>query len=128
MSTETNKAIVRKFIDALFTDGDLTATDDYLAAEFVNHDPPVGVAPDAAGMRAAGALFRAGFPDWRSELYALIAEDDIVVERFTASGTHKGEIFGVAPTGKTVVLEGINIFRISGDRITERWGRLDELG
>ncbi len=128
MSTEDNKAVVRKFIDALFTDGDLGATDLYLAADFVNHDPPVGVGPDAEGMRAAGAMFRAAFPDWHSELHALVAEDDIVVERFTASGTHRGELMGVAPTNKHVELKGINIFRLRDGEITERWGRLDELG
>ncbi len=111
MSTEDNKAVVRKFIDALFTDGDLGATDLYLATGFVNHDPPVGVGPDAEGMRAAGAMFRAAFPDWHSELHALVAEDDIVVERFTASGTHRGELMGVAPTDKHVELKGVNIFR-----------------
>lgn len=35
---------------------------------------------------------------------------------------------GVPPTGKTIVLRGINVFRIAGDRIVERWGRLDEVG
>lgn len=128
MSTEDNKAAVRAFIDALFTDGDLSATDRYLAADFVNHDPPIGVSPDAAGMRTAGAMFRRAFPDWHSEVHALIAEEDIVVERFTASGTHRGELMGVAPTGKRVQLQGINIFCVRDGRITERWGRLDELG
>ena len=60
----------------------------------------------------AGSMFRAAFPDWHSELHALIAEDDIVVERFTASGTQQGELMGVAPTGKHIELPGINIFRV----------------
>ena len=51
-----------------------------------------------------------------------------VVERFTASGTHNGELMGAPSTGKTVTLRGVNIFRIDGDKIVERWGRLDELG
>ena len=127
MSIEDNKTLVRDFIDALFTDGDLSATDTFLAPSFVNHDPPVGVTPDAEGMRTAGAMFRKAFPDWHSELHALIAEDDIVVERFTASGTQKGELMGVAPTGRHIELQGINIFRVRDGRITERWGRLDEL-
>ncbi|MGH9211243.1 MAG: ester cyclase [Acidimicrobiales bacterium] len=125
---EGNKAIVRDFIDALFSHGDLGATDQYLSADFVNHDPPVGLSADAAGMRAAGAMFREAFPDWHSELHALVAEGDIVVERFTASGTHRGELMGAAPTGKSVELRGINIFRVRDGRIVERWGRLDELG
>jgi len=127
MTIEDNKTLVRGFIDALFTDGDLSATDTFLAPSFVNHDPPVGVTPDAEGMRTAGAMFRAAFPDWHSELHALIAEDDIVVERFTASGTQQGELMGVAPTGKHIELQGINIFRVRDGQITERWGRLDEL-
>jgi predicted ester cyclase len=65
---------------------------------------------------------------WHSELEQLVAEGDIVVERFTASGTHRGELMGAQPTGKTINLAGINIFRIDGDKIVERWGRLDELG
>jgi steroid delta-isomerase-like uncharacterized protein len=128
MSTQDNKSVVRAFIDALFTDGDLDATDRYLSADFVNHDPPIGLPPDADGMRAAGAMFREAFPDWHSEVHALVAEDDIVVERFTASGTHRGELMGVAPTDKPVELKGINIFRVRDGRISERWGRLDELG
>ena len=127
MSIEDNKSLVRRFIDALFTSGDLSATDTFLAPNFVNHDPPIGLPADAEGMRMAGSLFRAAFPDWHSELHALVAEDDIVVERFTASGTHHGELMGVAPTGKHIELKGINIFRVRDGRITERWGRLDEL-
>ena len=67
-------------------------------------------------------------PDWHSDVEQLVAEDDIVVERFTATGTHQGELFGVPGTGNTLTMPGINIFRIRGDKIVERWGRLDQLG
>jgi steroid delta-isomerase-like uncharacterized protein len=126
--TQQNKATVRDFIDGLFTKGDLGAVDTYLAEDFINHDPPLGVSADREGMRAAGAMIRAACPDWHSDLHLLIAEDDLVVERFTASGTQRGELMGVAPTGRTVSLPGINIFRLRDGRIVEWWGRLDELG
>lgn len=125
---EENKALVRDLIDALFSKGDLGAVDDYLAEDFVNHDPPFGASADREGMRSAGAMFRTVFPDWHSDVHLLVGEDDIVVELFTASGTHRGEIMGVAPTGHTITLPGINIFRIQDGRIVERWGRLDDLG
>ena len=125
---EQNKNTVTEFIDALFTKGHLGAVDEYLAEKFVNHDPPIGVTADREGMRAAGAMFRAAFPDWHSEMDILVGEGDLVVEHFTASGTQQGEILGVPPSGRTVTLPGINIWRVRDGRIVERWGRLDELG
>ncbi len=50
-----------------------------------------------------------------------------MIELFTASGTQQDEIFGVAASGRTAALPGINVFRVRDGRITERWGRLDEL-
>ena len=79
-------------------------------------------------MRAVGALVRSGFPDWHSDVHMLVAEGDVVVERFTASGTHEAEFMGVPPTGRTVALRGINIFRIADGQIVEAWSRLDDLG
>jgi steroid delta-isomerase-like uncharacterized protein len=127
-ATEQNKEIVRDYIDRLFTKGDLTAVDDYLAEDYVDHDPPFGTLGGREGMRGAAAMFREGFPDWRTEIGHLIAEGDLVCEQFTASGVQRGAVMGVPPTGKTVTLPGIQIFRISGGKIAERWGQLDELG
>jgi steroid delta-isomerase-like uncharacterized protein len=127
-ATEQNKEIVRDYIGRLFTKGDPTAVDDYLAEDYVDHDPPFGTPGGREGMRGAAAMFRQGFPDWRTEIGHLIAEGDLVCEQFTASGVQRGAVMGVPPTGKTVTLPGIQIFRISGGKIAERWGQLDELG
>ena len=79
-------------------------------------------------MRAAAAHSGAAFPDWHSDIGFYVEEGDLVVENFTASGTQQGEIFGVPPSGRTVSLPGINIWRVRDGRIVERWGRLDDLG
>ncbi|HEY7048936.1 MAG TPA: ester cyclase [Jatrophihabitantaceae bacterium] len=124
-----NKLLVEAFIQELFTKGDLEAVDRYLHPGFVSHDAPLPGAPDGReGMRFAASVCRQALPDWHSDLEQLIAEGDLVVEVFTASGTHRGEFMGVPGTGKTLVLRGINVFRIEGDQIVERWGRLDQLG
>ena len=123
-----NKALVAEFIDALFTSGELEAVDRYLAPGFVNHDPFPGFAPDREGMRQTAQAFRQAFPDWHAGQEAHIAEGDLVAERFTARGTHQGELLGAAPTGREVVLAGINIFRGEDGKVAERWGRTDDLG
>ena len=72
----------------LDADGDLTAVDRYVAADFVNHDPPFpGAADGAEGMRQAAEVMRAAVPDWRSEADHYIAEGDLVVEHFHAYGS-----------------------------------------
>jgi predicted ester cyclase len=116
-------------VTAVFTDGDLTAVDRYLDPDFIDHDPPLPGAPDGPeGARQAAALRRQAFPDWRSDVQHMIAEGDLVVEHFIAHGTHRGSVMGESPTGRDVVLRGINIFRITDGKIVERWGRLDDLG
>jgi predicted ester cyclase len=126
---ERNKQTVEDFISAVFTQGDLGAVDRYLSPDFINHDPPFPGAPEGPeGMRRAGEIFRRAFPDWRSDVQQLIAEDDLVVENFIAHGTHRAGLMGEAPTGREVVLRGVNIFRLADGMIVERWGRLDHLG
>lgn len=124
-----NKHLVESFVQELFTKGDLTAVDRYVAPEFVNHDPPFPGAPEgSAGLRVAAEMFRRALPDWRSEVDHYVAEGDLVVEHFHAYGTRTGELMGVPADGKTLTLRGIQIFRIAHDKIVERWGRLDDLG
>ena len=126
--TTDNKAIVKEFIDRLFTDDDPSVLNELAGPNYVDHDPPFGGTGTVDGWRAMAAMIRNAFPDWHSDLHAMYAEDDIVVERFTASGTHRGEIFGIPASGATCRLPGINIFRVRDGKVVERWGRLDELG
>ena len=100
MTTTQNKQLVEEFISALFTNGDLTAVDRYLDPEFINHDPPLPGSPDGSeGMRQAAERFRRAFPDWRSDVQHMIAEDDLLVEHFVAHGTHRGSVMPVSLTG-----------------------------
>ena len=118
-----NKHLVESLIQELFTKGDLTAIDRYLADDFVNHDPPFPGAPEGAeGLRQAAQTIRAAVPDWRSEPDHYVAEGDLVVEHFHAYGTRTGELFGAPADGRTLVLRGIHIFRVANDKIVERWG------
>lgn len=124
-----HKELVASFIQGLFTRGDMDAIDRYLDPGFINHDPPFPGSPTGReGMRQAAAMFREALPDWHSDVEQLVAEDELVVERFTASGTHRGSLMGVPPTGEVLALKGMQMFRIQDNKIIERWGRLDEMG
>ena len=96
----------------------------------VVHSPPIPGMPDGiAGPLAIVGTFRAALPDIHLENDALIAEDDRVVQRWTARGTHTGTaLFGAPPSGSTLVMTGINEFRLADGRIVERWGVMDAAG
>jgi predicted SnoaL-like aldol condensation-catalyzing enzyme len=117
-----NKHLVESLIQEVFTKGDLTAIDRYVAPDFVDHDPPVpGAADGAEGLRLAAQVARTAAPDWHSVLDHLVAEGDLVVEHFHATGSRTGELMGVPGDGSPLTLRGMHLFRIAGDRIVERW-------
>lgn len=71
---------------------------------------------------------RGGFPDIQWTLEEMIAEDDKVAARFTMRGTHQGSFFGVPPTGKTIAVQAMNFYRLSGGQFIEERGQPDLLG
>ncbi|HEV7826487.1 MAG TPA: ester cyclase [Mycobacteriales bacterium] len=98
------------------------------APEAVFHGFPPAFAPDREGIAGFFRALRAGVPD------ATIAAEDLFTDdrnraavRFTLSGTHTGELFGVPAAGAHIEAEGITILRFSGDRVVERWNRLDDI-
>jgi len=70
----------------------------------------------------------AAFPGLRFETQHFIAEDDLVVSRVTAQGTHRGEFMGVPASGRHVDFQLVDTFRLSGGKIAEQWAFLDVLG
>ncbi len=81
-----------------------------------------------AGYLAVIGMMRSGFPDIRWTLEEMIAEDDKVAARFTMRGTHHGSFFGVPPTGKTIAVQAINFYRLSGGQFIEERGQPDLFG
>ena len=126
MSAE-NKAIVRRLIEG-FNRGDLDVFDELGAPDLVNHSAPPGIPPTREGWKQGAAMFRAAFPDLHIHIEAEIAEGDLVTTRFTGHGTHQGELMGIPATGKEVTVSGINIARIAGGKIMERWEEFDMMG
>ncbi len=112
MSLEENKAIELRFFEEVVNKGNLAVIDELLAANFVDHSAPPGIAPDRDGYKQHFAMVHSALPDHHTTLEDMFAEGDKVVQRFTARGSHKGEWMGIAPTGKQIELEGIAIHRL----------------
>jgi len=96
-----------------------------LSPDFVAHGVPPGYAENADGWKQLASDIKNAFPDTQEEIEDLIAEGDRVVARFTSRGTHKGEIFGLAPSGRTVTVSGIEIYLLSDGRVAEYWGEFN---
>lgn len=127
--SEDNKVVVRRFLERVFTGGDLGLVDDIFAPDYALHDPDVpGEVRGPEGVRRYVAMYRGAYPDTRFAVEDQIAEGDRVVTRWTASGTHEGELMGIAPTGRVVTISGIEVDLVSGGRIAETWVVYDALG
>ena len=74
------------------------------------------------------ATVRAAFPDFHNTIEDLIAEGNRVAARLSYRGTHRGELFRIAPTGRRVTYSGIALFRIAGGKIIDVWVIGDTLG
>jgi predicted ester cyclase len=128
MSLEENKAKMRRFHEEVLNRGNLSVVDELLTTDFVEHAAPPGTAPGAEGVKQMIMMFRTAFPDLHLTEEDWIAEGDKVVCRYTIRGTHKGEFMGIAPTGKQVVITGIEIVRFEGGKPVEHWEEMDMLG
>ncbi len=128
MSTEINKAVVRRIIDEGYSQGKRVAFDELVASECVEHNPLFGDAYGPEGARQIHMILRNAFPDVHFTVEDLIAERDRVVARWTFQGTQRGNLLDVPPTGRSVTSAGIFVFRLAAERIVERWESIDALG
>jgi predicted ester cyclase len=132
MSAQENKQKVRRFLEEGFGQGNLEVVDEVLDPDFVCYDPN----SEAGEVRGADTIkqeiewFRNAVPDLTYTVEDQVAEGEKVVSRYTASGTHQGEFFGVAPTGKRIEMSGIQIDRFDEEsgKMVEEWPEYDLLG
>ena len=118
LTLERNKNLVQRWLVEVFTRADLDRADELFTLNYALHDPsfPHDVhGPE--GIKRYVTAYRAAFPNLRVTVEDQLAEEDIVVTRWTLRGTHSGEFLGLAPTGDEVTVSGIEFDRIVGGRI-----------
>ncbi|HEX3225405.1 MAG TPA: ester cyclase [Gaiellaceae bacterium] len=127
MSTDENKALIRRYIQAIDENdsGNWDILDEYIAEDFVAHNPPLpGVSLDREGMKQAAEIFRQATPG-RHEIPMQVAEADLVVSRIIGRGRHEGELMGIPATDKEVETDGFAVHRIRDGKIVEYWSVVD---
>jgi len=126
--SEVNKNVVRRLFEEVWNKGNLPVTDELFAPNYAHHDtstPDVGRGPESEKKRAT--LYRTAFPDLRLTVEDIIADGETVMARWSCRGTHKGDLSGIAPTGKQFTISGISIARFANGKMTEGWVNWDAL-
>ena len=127
MSTEDNKALIRRGIEEVWNRKNVAIVDEIAAADYVSHNPAM-TTHGLEQYKQLVTMYLAAFPDLHLTIEDQIAEGDKVVIRWTAHGTHKGNFMGIPPTGKEAVVTGITIDRFANGKSVEAWNNSDDLG
>ena len=106
----------------------ISAIDKYVAADVVNHDAAPGTDAGIEGFREFARMVFSAVPDFELTVHEYIAEGDRVATRWTARGTHAGELLGIPGTGKELEVTGMTVDRLADGKVVERWGESDQMG
>lgn len=122
---EENLALVRRGIEEIINGRRLELIDTFFADDYIEQD---GAATrDREGFKAYFREMQTAFPDFQFTIEAQFAADDMVVQRITFRGTHRGAFKGLPPTGKAVRITGIDVFRVQDGKVAAHWGQFDSL-
>lgn len=131
MSAEHNKAIIRRWIEEAWNQGNIDLADELYADAFIAHDidQPEQILRGPKDIKAYALRLRSAFPDIHFTIDHLLAEGDKVVGAFTIHGTHRGYYGNIAPTGRAIIFKAVDVWRFENGKIVERCvASVDRLG
>ena len=120
--SEAAKAVVRRNTEEVQGGGNFEVFEELFADDFLDHTPQPGRTADKAGARELYKVLRAAFPDFHADIHWQLADGDRVTTYKTYHGTHKGEFFGIAPTGRKIQFETVDVMGVRDGKIAEHWG------
>ena len=121
MSTETNKATVRRMIEQVWNKQRLDLVEEFYSEDVILHSAGAPLSSGVEAVRAGTAMGLKAFPDQDITIDGEIAEGDTVAIRWTVAGTHKGDLLGIPPTGKQFSHDGMTFYRLVNAKIAESW-------
>ena len=130
--SEERKSILTRFLREIWSEGNIEASDRYVAPRYIIHhdpgDPWDKRELDLPGFKERVRLSRAPFPDQRFDLQGIFADGDAVVATWFWTATHKGDIPGFPATGRTITMSGATVYYFAGRLVTGHWQITDRLG
>jgi steroid delta-isomerase-like uncharacterized protein len=127
MPTEANRVLVRRGFEEGMNRRNFKVFDQIISPKYVNHNMPTPM-PGPEGFKHAVGVFTSAFPDFHVTIEDIVSEEDRVVTRGYFSGTHKGAFMNVPPTGRTVKVQYIDMWRFEEGKAVENWVQMDMLG
>jgi len=122
MLADAAKAVVRRNTEEVQSRGKFDVFEELFADDFVDHTPQPGMTPNKDGVRDLYHRLRAAFPDFRADIHWQAADGELVTTYKTYHGTHQGMFLGVAPTGRKIHFETVDVMRVRNGKITDHWG------
>ncbi|AMR29892.1 ester cyclase [Hymenobacter psoromatis] len=120
---EQNKAVVQRFNQEVIEQGNRASFQELMAEQFINHAAPAGADNGPNGMwNTFQNVLRPALSDMQVIIYEQVAEGDLVTTRKAITGTHTGPLLGLAPTGKFVTIDVLDMVRVRHGKYVEHWG------
>ncbi|WP_406301220.1 ester cyclase [Streptomyces sp. NBC_00885] len=127
-SKRSPTSVIRRFSEEVVNKGNFEVLSELVHKDVRFDSSLAGVAPGIDGVREIFSALREAFSDAACAIEELVADGELVAERFTFTGTHANDFHGVPATGKRISMSGMAMFRVVDGRIAERWGVEDQLG
>ncbi len=128
MDTETVRRWTAERVEVLFNRGEVDRVEEFVTPDFVNHEAWPGEDPGYEGFRLRLTRLREAFPDFHMEVRECLVDGDLVAYRAEVTGTHRGPILGIPPTGRSFRVQHMHMLRLRDGRACEHWATRDDLG
>lgn len=123
---EQNKEIARRIPEDVFGESDLDLLDELYAEDAIERNA-FGDQQGRAAIRKSFKAFLTAFPDVSQTVENIVVDGNTVAIHITSRGTHKGELWGIKPTGQEIEVQQMAFIRIEDGMIAERWFLPDNL-
>jgi predicted ester cyclase len=124
-TTKSNLEIVREYTERVFNEHNPDLASQYVRSDIRWHGGVLGTVEGVANLTQLLRGFIGALPDLKASEQDVVAADDKVAVRFIVEATHRGNLFGIAATGRRVRWDAVDVYRLNDGMIVEEWAADD---